>query len=249
MKGLEDLLTKLADEIDVPAAPDAWPAVEARLDARARRTWWTTFRVRRRYAIALAVILAAVAAAVAIPPARTALERLFGLGGIHVKRVATLPAAGPRRPLRLGELVSLGEARRRAPFARAPHVAPDPRVFFEQGGNAAAPPGGRVSFLVGTLAKPKLLVTEFRGSNTRRYADKIVGPGTTVERVSVGGDPGVWISGRPHVFYYSDLRGAVNAETLRLAANTLIWEHGGVTFRIEGRIAKADALAIAEAME
>jgi hypothetical protein len=32
---------------------------------------------------------------------------------------------------------------------------------------------------------------------------------------------------------------------LRMAANTLIWEHGGVTYRIESSLSKADAFRIA----
>jgi len=34
-------------------------------------------------------------------------------------------------------------------------------------------------------------------------------------------------------------------ETMRMAANTLIWEHAGVTYRIESGLSKADAFRIA----
>jgi hypothetical protein len=34
-------------------------------------------------------------------------------------------------------------------------------------------------------------------------------------------------------------------ETLRMAANTLVWEHAGVTYRIESGLSKADAFRIA----
>jgi hypothetical protein len=34
-------------------------------------------------------------------------------------------------------------------------------------------------------------------------------------------------------------------ETLRMASNTLVWEHAGVTYRIESGLSKADAMALA----
>jgi hypothetical protein len=34
-------------------------------------------------------------------------------------------------------------------------------------------------------------------------------------------------------------------ETLRLATNTLVWEHDGVTYRIESGLVKADAMRLA----
>jgi hypothetical protein len=71
-----------------------------------------------------------------------------------------------------------------------------------------------------------------------------VGQGTTVEEVSVHGDPGWWIAGEPHMIYVQ-AAGKDQMETLRMAANTLIWEHAGVTYRIESGLSKADAFKIA----
>lgn len=84
------------------------------------------------------------------------------------------------------------------------------------------------------------LVSEFRGSGTLPFVGKIVGPGTTLDRVDVGGAPGVWIAGAPHEVF---LPGGV--DQLRLATNTLIWERGGSTYRLEADISREEALRIA----
>ena len=39
--------------------------------------------------------------------------------------------------------------------------------------------------------------------------------------------------------------GNPQAETLRLAGNTLLWEQDGVTFRLEAQVSRDDALRIA----
>ncbi len=41
------------------------------------------------------------------------------------------------------------------------------------------------------------------------------------------------------------VNGQDRPETLRMAANTLIWEHAGVTYRIESDLSRADAFGIA----
>jgi hypothetical protein len=58
-----------------------------------------------------------------------------------------------------------------------------------------------------------------------------------VGQVRVAGAPGVWIEGA-HVV--SELYGQP-----RLSGNALIWETGGLTLRVEGKISKTEALRIA----
>jgi hypothetical protein len=67
--------------------------------------------------------------------------------------------------------------------------------------------------------------------------------------VNVNGDQGVWIAGRPHFLYYVDERGQLLRDTVRLAGNVLIWQHGRVTVRMEGRISLGRALKIAQSMD
>jgi hypothetical protein len=89
-----------------------------------------------------------------------------------------------------------------------------------------------------------MLITEFRGDLVPGFIGKGVGPGTTLQETSVNGDPGWWIAGEPHMIYV-EVAGNGRPETLRMAANTLIWEHAGVTYRIESGLSRADAFRIA----
>ena len=54
-----------------------------------------------------------------------------------------------------------------------------------------------------------------------------------------------WLEGTPHQFFYRDSAGNPSPETLRLAGNTLLWEQGAVTFRLEAQVSRDDALRIA----
>jgi hypothetical protein len=69
-----------------------------------------------------------------------------------------------------------------------------------------------------------------------------------VEEVSVGGRPGFWITGSPHQFGYLDRTGAFLVETLRLAGNTLLWDSGGVVYRVEGAPTRGAALRVAASL-
>jgi len=75
-----------------------------------------------------------------------------------------------------------------------------------------------------------------------------LGPHTRIERLRVNGGPGFWISGRPHSHAYVDARGVVREDTLRLAGDTLLWQRGAVTMRLEGAGSKAEALKIARSV-
>jgi hypothetical protein len=91
-------------------------------------------------------------------------------------------------------------------------------------------------------------LTELQGKDSQQYLRKMVGPDARVERVRVGGAPGVWITGKPHGVLYADRNGRFREETLQLAGDTLIWERDGLVLRIEGARSKADALRIASSV-
>ncbi|RSM47014.1 hypothetical protein DMA12_09740 [Amycolatopsis balhimycina DSM 5908] len=63
-------------------------------------------------------------------------------------------------------------------------------------------------------------------------------------RVSVAGEPAIWID-RPHQLMYVDRAGERRTETARLAAQSLIWQRGAVTYRLEGAFTLEDAVKIA----
>jgi hypothetical protein len=64
----------------------------------------------------------------------------------------------------------------------------------------------------------------------------------------VRGRTGFWIQGT-HLLYYKDANGHIMKDSIRLAANTLLWhEADGVTFRLESNLTEREALRIAESM-
>ena len=118
----------------------------------------------------------------------------------------------------------------------------------------AVPPGGRVDLV--WRARPGLpasgftdagrLITEFQGQTTPEFIEGRRGrPGRVRE---VDGEPAYWFSGEPHFFTYLDRAGRFREEQTRLAGNTLIWQRGELTLRLEGELSKEEALRIAESM-
>jgi hypothetical protein len=269
---IEGALADLAASLEFPPTPDLAGAVIARLaeapaesPARARRRGRLAGLTRRagwrRLAVAgLAAVLLAAAVLVASPGTREAVARRLGLRGVGVElggppppTVTTRP--GERLDLGLGERVTLEEARRRVGF---PVLVPAAAGFERPAAvfvDPAVPAGGRVDLVYrgqpGLPASPftdvGLLVTEFRGQPTAEFLKKVTVLGV-VEAVTVGGQPGYWFSGEPHFFTYQDARGTLREERTRLAGNTLIWQRGELTLRLEGQLSKEEALRVAESM-
>jgi hypothetical protein len=92
------------------------------------------------------------------------------------------------------------------------------------------------------------LLTEFRGRLDSGFFQKLAGAGTTVEAVRVGSGAGYWLSGTPHEFFYVDPDGTIDAETIRLAADTLVWAAGGITYRFESALSRDAAITVATSM-
>jgi hypothetical protein len=266
---LEAALADLATALDFPATPDLAAAVGARLEqapARApsparpgRRLRWPA-GWRRLAAVGLAAVLLAAVVLVASPGTREAVARRLGLRGIGVQIGGPPPATvtttpGARLDLGLGDRVTLDEARRRVGFPvvvpSAPGFEQPDAVFVDQ----AALPGGRVDLVyrarpglpASQFTDAGLLVTQFQGRPTPEFLKKVAVMGM-VEEVTVGGEPGYWFSGEPHFFTYVDAAGEFREEQTRLAGNTLIWQRGDLTLRLEGELPKDEAIRIAESM-
>ena len=233
MAELDLALRELGRQVEFPSTPDLASAVRRQLGER-RRAWW-----QRPLVVALAVLVVAVGAVLAVPPARSAILDWLGIGGAHITRVEKLPPAPAFGNLDLGRRVSLAEARRRAPWLLVPTAkgVGDP----DQVGYSTAIPGGKVTLLWGTARAVHLLLTEFRGE---AYIEKLVEPGTKVELLTVDGSRGAWVEGS-HVLVYRDQNGLTRDDTSRLAGKTLLWQRGDVTLRLEGDFSRAEALRIA----
>lgn len=257
----ERLAAELAAlEVAWPPTPDLASAVLAQLEARPR-VGTSARRVRWRPAVA--AVTAALVAAFAItlaasPSARSAILEWLGLKSVKIERKAPTATPQPRRgqlgqDLRLGDPVSLPEARRRAEFSvRVPGALPPPdAVYFD----APPPPGGRVSFVYrpqpGLTRSPQtgtgLLVSEWRATVTP-VVEKAAG-GAKLERFEIDGDRAFFISGAPHGVAWMDENGDFDYEEQRLAGNTLLVERAdGLLLRVEGDITRDGAVRIARSV-
>ena len=88
-------------------------------------------------------------------------------------------------------------------------------------------------------------LSEFPGRVRSESVRKTAGPQTRIDPVTVGGERGFWISGGPHVVLFEDPGGEIRESPARLAGDTLLWRRGWLTLRLEARIPKARAIAIA----
>src|SRR2546430_7923612 len=209
------------------------------------------WRDPRRLALVAAVLLVLLgAAAIANPATRDAIAHFFHVRGVIVNRQASpLPSFSPVTPLDLGRRTTLVDAQSKMKFTIAVPAelgAPDAVYVYSgiPGGEVALAYTPRPGIPLVKQTGLGVLITEFRGDLNPGFITKGVGEGGTVQEVSVHGDRGWWIAGEPHMVIVN-VAGQDQTETLRMAANTLIWEHGGVTYRIESGLSKADALRIA----
>ncbi|MHB8510077.1 MAG: hypothetical protein ACYDGR_15790 [Candidatus Dormibacteria bacterium] len=251
MAELQDLLQDLGRLLQYPPTPDLSSAVRARIDSAQTRTRWWERPAQRRTALAIAVVIIALAASTALlSPVRDTLARFFHVPGVVIERQAVVPSPTPGGALQLGTPTSLNGARTRLNFPVAlPTTLAVPSAVYL----SSVPPGGELSLVYAPApGLPEahssgvgLLLTEFRGTLAPQFFGKILGPGTLLKEVDVAGTRGYWITGSPHAFFYQQVGGNPTDEPLRLADNTLLWEKGGVTFRIESGLDLDAALRVA----
>jgi hypothetical protein len=218
MTELERALVELGRAVEFPTAPDLAARVRERLGPRRRAL--------PRWALAVALVALAIGIAFAVPPARSAILRLFHIGGATVIRVETLPPAEERAlaaDLGTPESVAYGAA--------------------ALGGRALVPPGTRRVYVfehvVSMLVRGPVLLSELAVSDPG-FLKKYTGA-NSVEGVEVGRYYGLWIEGR-HVVVYP-------GAPARFAGNVLVWQREGLTLRLEGpKLRKDEALRIAESL-
>jgi hypothetical protein len=251
---VERTLTDIGREIPY-SGRDLWPAVSARIASRRRTPWWAALGLPR-YAVAPALIalLVVAFAAIAVTTSLVAdAERILGLRGVQIFRVpetpTPVPSTQPSPALFTGtRALSLADASRIAGFVvqgpvalgdpDAIYVDPSPaRVTLVYSSRAGIPAAAQIGV--------SALVVEIRGAVDQQLMGKAIGPGTTLESVDVAGAPGFWLAGSPHLFFLRDANGVPQMETLRLAENTLLWERGGVTYRLEAQVSRDEAIRIA----
>lgn len=241
MNGLERELTALSAAVEWPEAPDLASTVAERLAEPSRPPW----HARRPLAIVVAVVLAAVLAVLAVPPARTAILDWLGIGGARIVRVDALPLLPLDRDLDvLGRRATLAETRALAgfPFADPPRDEPEPDEI-------RLAPGMRVSYVWRDGADARLVVTQFPGRvGDPALLKKLAGDATRIDRFTVDGDTAVWLEGGPHVVLFVAPDGLIGEDQGWLAGNTLLVDRDGTTVRVEGALGRSDAVDLVRAM-
>lgn len=244
---LDARLAELATEIAFPATPPLAFLVAERL-ANPPRRFGLRRPISRGVALAIAATLLVVGIAAAVGIALGGLRLTFGPASF-----SPLPSilAGPE----LGESTSLSEARGRVGFSLRVPSLPDlgkPDLVYV----AVPPAGGAVTLLYGERtgfpADPTtrigLIITQFRADIGPEVFEKLINSGAVVSAARIHGLDAWWVSGGEHFFFYRDANGRVVDTTLRLAGDTLIWEEGGVTHRVEGAPSLAAAIRVAESL-
>lgn len=245
---LDARLAELRSAIAFPATPALAALVGERLRNAPPRIGWRR-PVGRGVALAVAATLLLVGVAAAVGIALGGLRIVFG--------PATFPPAptllaGPG----LGEATTLSAARGRVAFnLRVPTLgeldAPDLVYLAEPptGGAVTLLYGERAAFPIDPATGIGLIITQFRADIGPEVFEKLIDSGVTVTPARVHGLNAWWVAGGEHFFFYRDADGGMVDTTLRLAGNTLIWEEGGVTHRVEGAPSLADAIRVAESLE
>jgi hypothetical protein len=244
---LEARLADLGAEIAFPATPPIATFVERALRLP-RRGLGKRWPISRGIALALAATLLLVGIAAAAGIALGGLRLVFGPASF-----SPLPTlvVGPG----LGEPRSLSEARRQVTFTiRIPSLAelgrPDLVYVAEPpaGGAVTLLYGDRAGFPANAVTRIGLVITQFRADIGPDIFEKMIDSGVSVTVARVNGQAAWWVAGGEHYFFYRDANGRIVDETLRLAGNTLIWEEGGVTHRVEGAPTLAAATRVAESL-
>jgi hypothetical protein len=220
-------------------------------------------------ALVLAILVLGLALAVS-PTARTALAEFFRLQRIEVSPIES-PSTTPPSPSALPGFenvaggTTLAEARSKADFpVRLPtypeglgrpdavyfqdllHLGQQVILVYQAKPGLGLKPGDGKDILPSVALEAGFTLFQFK---TQGIFQKQILPETLVEETEVGGAKALWFEGAAHYLQYRDAEGRVITEFQRLVeGNTLAWEMGEVTYRLEISLPKAEAIKIAESL-
>jgi hypothetical protein len=250
---LEVTLTDIGKRLSYPET-NVWPAVRARIESRPATPWWSRFGVPRLALAPVAATLGVILAATVVltPDLVARAAEALRLPGAQIFRVLETPSPKPTSgavATFAGQRAdSLADASRIAGFrVQWPGALGTPEEIYVETAPVRVTLVYRSRQGVPATALPGVsaLVVEFPGRIDQSVLGKTAGPDTRVETVPVGGSFGYWLSGQPHQVFYFDASGNFREESLRLAGNTLLWEAGGVIYRLEADVSKEEAVRIA----
>ncbi|MDQ3547479.1 MAG: hypothetical protein M3439_01555, partial [Chloroflexota bacterium] len=241
---IERALQHLAGQLDWPSEPNLRPSVRERLAALPeRRSFLARLRpatpyARVGWATATLVVLVTLVLTVSDSTRSTVADRL-GLAGVSISTDSTATLT-PGRNLSIGERTTLDDAIRRSggTLILPPETVldqPDDVYVLDQDGVMQVSyvylPGPDLTEI--EESGVGLLISQFDGNTNDSFIQKQLAPGTTIEFVEVNHQSAFWLTGEPHIFFYESPDGQIREETIRLAANVLLWELDGKTLRIE----------------
>lgn len=267
---LERDLLDLGSSIAWPPTPDLVPGIRARLHAppTAQRGWRTrSIAFRRPFAIAAVILLALVAGVLLASGLRHTVADILGVRGIRIviERVhpTVPPTVVPGSPpvpvgqrLLLGDRLDLKAAQRLAGFrihAPAPDQLGQPDEVY-----ARSMPGGTVMISLVYLPDTRLpetaetgvglLLMEFTATSDTGYLVKSLAGDGKLSAITVNGREGWWVEGTSHLIMLTDPTGGCCPGSRRASGNILLWEQGGITFRMESALPRDAADTIASSV-
>jgi hypothetical protein len=260
---LRDLATSLAYPATESAGADIATRVRQRIVAappgpagRSPLGWLRGRPIRRSLVVAIAALLVLAAVAGAVGLGLPGIRILFGGPTPPPSAVASPSALGASpgtigQGLGLGSKVSLDDAARIGGLDLV--LPPDPAIgppdaAFVLANRVALVWGERPGLPADPSSGVGLLISEFRGTVDDGYYQKTLDMDARVTPVTVGGNPGFWISGPPYFFWYVDPSGQEVDEPRRVVGDTLIWADGVVTYRLESGLDMDGAIRLAESL-
>jgi hypothetical protein len=193
------------------------------------------------------------ALALAVAPSREAIAKLFGVEGSKIE-VAPAPTQGASSETQPTPQATPDFG---VPLRVIRNV--DPATLPSFAGFAAALPTGAVGRLSTTLVfygDQPVAVHHYAGFDlwqTRVPQEasfgKVVEADSILEEVTVNGENGVWLSGRPHFVAYRLPDGRVAPGSNRtVERSTLIWRTDAFFYRVETDLSLEQTLRIAETL-
>lgn len=195
-------------------------------------------RLRRPRHRLVLVVTAVLLALLVTPPVRATVADWFGFAGVVVRHdPSPLPSHAPPLPT-AGTMMSLDQARRLVTF----EVAVPADLGAPDGVEVSA--DHRVLSMTWTQSTTGTVrLDQFDGRLDYAFAKSAPG----VEFTSVSGATALWFD-RPHRVVLLGPDGSRRRQTARLGGQTLIWERGTTSLRLEGELSQPQAITIAESV-
>lgn len=264
-ENLESRLRDLGVQIEYPPTPVLAATIRAHLLVQTgttphRRSMPPFLRSLMALVMVVAVLLAGVLAV--SPAARATVAHWLAVPGIEL-HVGVPSHVALGHALHLGTPVTLAEARSEVSFhilMPSVHGLTTPDAVYV----AHSVAGKQVSLVYGvhpgipraTATHVAVLITEFRARLDTLFFAKFLA-GRQPRRLALGREhgywiPAVWVPGGHLVVLYQHgnqrYGGPLFLGRARLAANTLLWQRGDVTLRLESSLTPTSATRIARSM-